>query len=723
MEFWEFLLQKEGDRSWLPLESPNVEILEGRYRVVARSSRPNTILEIKITQQDLDEVPPVRRIQKRSAKTNPQGLVVIMPFTRLQPGDWELRCTGDLMDDMLGKGWSQMVQLQVSSVDLDSSWHDDEPIEVDLARAEAVAPDSAPSSVLEADSPPEVSVPLIELPVAPIAASELPVENSPVLAELAEAPKIANIDESHPIQPIQEQLVPSAEATIEIPAVVESQPLRLILTQDTWVIQRHQPLTITGTIAALKESSDSVPIQGQLHLRLFDPQNSQILFAQHYQVPENQPLPIPFACELSLPVSSTYLVLGELTLYGIAQSELPPVLATQSFNVTTELHELLEAIANNFSNPDLALPSQATVPKEPEPAKIDLSFFNIPPVTQTLLKFQSSEQNLLPPQLYPTHPTNHSAKVRQLDLPSFAVSDAVNGSHPAAEPDETAQSQETIVLDSAVITEIVANLSNSAKADAADLEDRPAATTSTEIPLAQVTAIAPAAKEPVPPDRIDELIGDWDEDWEIAADGTLNWRQLQPKKPASPEDRAFQSLNLQNRFINRLQTLATDPEISDWLREPAAIVRANPIDQEIVVDDDELDQPPSDPAFSRFQAAEPVPVPQVEVPPGELIAGQMINITVKLPKSATRVYAKLWVRDRHLRVLIEGPRWLVDFKPNGFGALKAQTTITLPLGCMEVQFEAIAIEMTSQSESQKAVVCRSVISPELSALSREELEG
>ncbi|NJR40255.1 MAG: hypothetical protein HC781_17310 [Leptolyngbyaceae cyanobacterium CSU_1_4] len=89
-------------------------------------------------------------------------------------------------------------------------------------------------------------------------------------------------------------------------------------------------------------------------------------------------------------------------------------------------------------------------------------------------------------------------------------------------------------------------------------------------------------------------------------------------------------------------------------------------------------------------------------------------------KSATRIYAKLWVRDRQLRVLIEGPRWLIDFKPNGFGALKAETTVTLPLGCLEVQFEAIAIEMTTQSESQRAIVCRSVISPELSALSPEE---
>jgi hypothetical protein len=95
---------------------------------------------------------------------------------------------------------------------------------------------------------------------------------------------------------------------------------------------------------------------------------------------------------------------------------------------------------------------------------------------------------------------------------------------------------------------------------------------------------------------------------------------------------------------------------------------------------------------------------------------------VRLPKSATRVYAKLWVRDRQLRVLIEGPRWLIDFKPDGFGALKAQTAITLPLGCMDVQFEAIAIDMTTQDESDRAIVSRAVISPELSALSLEELD-
>ena len=103
MEYWEFLLQKEGDRSWLPLESPNVEILEGRYRVVARSSRKNSNVEVRIVHQATIEVPPKRRTQQRSNRTNADGLVVVIPYTTLKPGTWELNCSGDLMSELMGK--------------------------------------------------------------------------------------------------------------------------------------------------------------------------------------------------------------------------------------------------------------------------------------------------------------------------------------------------------------------------------------------------------------------------------------------------------------------------------------------------------------------------------------------------------------------------------------------------------------------------------------------
>ena len=113
MEYWEFLLQKEGDRSWLPIKSPTIEIEAGRYRVVVHSSRTNADVEICVTHHSIEEIPPKRRSQKRSRRTNLEGLMVVIPFTYLKPGLWELRCCGDIMSDFLGKPWQQAVQLQV----------------------------------------------------------------------------------------------------------------------------------------------------------------------------------------------------------------------------------------------------------------------------------------------------------------------------------------------------------------------------------------------------------------------------------------------------------------------------------------------------------------------------------------------------------------------------------------------------------------------------------
>ncbi|MBE9125569.1 MULTISPECIES: hypothetical protein [unclassified Coleofasciculus] len=113
MEYWEFLLQKEGDRSWLPVKSAKIELEAGRYRVVVHSNRINTDVEICLTHQSTDEVPPKRRYQKRSCRTNPEGLMVVIPFTYLKPGLWELRCCGDIMSDFLGDSWQEAVQLQI----------------------------------------------------------------------------------------------------------------------------------------------------------------------------------------------------------------------------------------------------------------------------------------------------------------------------------------------------------------------------------------------------------------------------------------------------------------------------------------------------------------------------------------------------------------------------------------------------------------------------------
>ncbi|MEM9924222.1 MAG: hypothetical protein AAF915_10815 [Cyanobacteria bacterium P01_D01_bin.50] len=113
MEQWQFLIQKEGERTWHPLDKPRVEVTEGRYRVVARSNRINTDVEVRVTHSSPNEIPPRRRIQKRRRRSNSEGLTAIIPFTYLKSGIWELQCSGDLMSDLLGASWQFTVSLEV----------------------------------------------------------------------------------------------------------------------------------------------------------------------------------------------------------------------------------------------------------------------------------------------------------------------------------------------------------------------------------------------------------------------------------------------------------------------------------------------------------------------------------------------------------------------------------------------------------------------------------
>ncbi|RUT00955.1 hypothetical protein DSM106972_069610 [Dulcicalothrix desertica PCC 7102] len=113
MEQWQFLIQKQGERAWQPLESAYAEIVEGRYRIVASSDSVNTDVEVRVIYQSPSEIPPRRRIHKRLRRTNSEGLAAVMPFTDFTPGVWEVRCSGDLMSDMFGNSWQHNLRLQV----------------------------------------------------------------------------------------------------------------------------------------------------------------------------------------------------------------------------------------------------------------------------------------------------------------------------------------------------------------------------------------------------------------------------------------------------------------------------------------------------------------------------------------------------------------------------------------------------------------------------------
>ena len=103
MENWEFLLQRKGDKSWLPLESPTVEILEGQYRLAARSAIANALVGIAIAYRPLADVRHQPFQQKIAKRISHDGLLIVMPYTNFVPGLWQIDCLATESDTESGQ--------------------------------------------------------------------------------------------------------------------------------------------------------------------------------------------------------------------------------------------------------------------------------------------------------------------------------------------------------------------------------------------------------------------------------------------------------------------------------------------------------------------------------------------------------------------------------------------------------------------------------------------
>ncbi|WP_442936210.1 hypothetical protein [Nostoc sp.] len=122
-------------------------------------------------------------------------------------------------------------------------------------------------------------------------------------------------------------------------------------------------------------------------------------------------------------------------------------------------------------------------------------------------------------------------------------------------------------------------------------------------------------------------------------------------------------------------------------------------------------------------AIEPLPIPQLYVPEGELIADKLIIVRVVLPEVSPQVVVKLWVEDYQTRWLLDGPHLLTNLLPNVLGGLEVITQLKIPFGCLEIRIEAIALDLTTQQESHKVTTVRTVIPPDLPNLQLDELLG
>ncbi|MEH2011065.1 hypothetical protein [Nostoc sp.] len=949
MEHWQFLIQKQGARSWHIVESPNLQILEGHYRVLARSNLPNTDVEVRVTHSSTHEVQPKQRIFKRSRRTNSEGLMALIPFTYFAPGVWELRCSGDLMSELLGKSWQYSVQLQVLSqegegeqgenVKSNSPDHPDPvsenlectaPVEptVTLDKAIAISTELAigtdnnsativlPEGKLESTVPPESAITLdkaiaVSTEVAITTDSNL---STTVLLDESEE----DIVSDEPVSPVwlkgetAEQILqnlidlalptseplPKDEKVTDSPATQPPPPLLLTLGEDTYIARWGQALTINGHIE-LKEKTNLDQAETsslkslralELGIELRSPNNSKILTQVRQPLPD-QELPFTINTSIDIPADcESKLILADISLYGrFADVAQVIQLASQSFTITADVTELLAITAaakssTSLKNDPIAPSDSSTAFTEPETAaRIDLKLLNlvkIPKTDQSQI-LNPSPNTPLPPQINlqvlreaTLRTSNLKNSVSSPQLPKLppVQTDVNPATDVVAEPPTQEELLEkdapiaTINLEQLVIKQrrmpildatfpylrrlqalpgdpeevknnvppdalevqavedfpqleaIIAEDENTPELVVGDaqfqeesiaaLEAQPNAQFQEESvpvleaqPNAQFQEESVAALEVQPNEQLiktgnlysSPLLRKWMQSQGYSLPESINEPEPEDYDNYVPAQQTQLSLSAETPNVDVNLPLSLDADIEtqeeaqeavfdlgnfgedvdtaketdleigentlgEKVSEPTlsmALVRQLPpppppikiniasawLAQEIVVDDiyseleadakknysfEEQKQPPLglSPSLPITAAAiEPLPIPQLHVPEGELIAGKYIIVRVVLPEVPPQVVVKLWVEDCQTRWLLDGPHLLTNLLPNVLGGLEVMTQLNIPFGCLEIRLEAIALDLTTQQESHKVTIVRTVIPPDLPNLQLDELLG
>ncbi|MGK7905167.1 MAG: hypothetical protein AB4352_27915 [Hormoscilla sp.] len=617
MADWEFLIQKEGLRAWLPLKPPIAQLKSGRYRVVARSHRVHTEVEVRLTYQSQGQ-----RLQKWIRHTNENGSMPVFPFIHLEPGLWEISCSGNLMSELVGDSWKHTVQLQVLPVNSES--------EVDQPQVELE--DEHPTIDLEDSSQ---------------------MEGLPVNSE-------SELDQPTP------ELV---EASVPV-------PIGLSLDQRTYIAFPGESIALGGQVYLVEENDRTSESQieprvnnYELLILLRHPENSQTI-KEIRQLLSFEILPGPFEYSFDLPREcQTRVILGELQLFDVTSGS---SMVTQEFTIALVVHESIETIAQQTHSVLTIFPEQLALgkvkskadsrksPPQVKPA-VNLSF-NLakdpPQQERRQSNFQPAPYSPIPDRLYQPDPEKSTRKSPQLPP--------------------------------------IGNKSN--------IPDRP--------PVESEPKDVNQDRQPIKPLSLPP----------IKKGDRAVW---------SPLDREFLGLKFQDRFTERLKILAEDPE-------PLQILEPNPLtdsgedshesedlgeDEMFVYEEMSGDRAelvaPTQGAIELYEGP-PVPKPELQVPEGELVAGESIIILVKLPNLLSRFYVKLWVLDPQTRTLLEPPRWLTKFQPHLYQeGMETNTEFPVPFGCMEIQIEAIAVEVATERESHKVTVNRMVVPPNLPELRME----
>ncbi len=863
MKYWEFLIQKEGDDTWLPLETHQVEILTGRYRVAAHTDRTNTPVDIRVSQLVTTEVPPRKRVRSRTSQTNSAGLVVVIPYMQLEPGQWDLTCSGQNitagMDD-----WQYTVQLQVFGAAEENGAAELSPLADSVSDASNSGNQSESSVLANPDLP------------------------------LVQAQKHSRAR----LQNSLRSLLPGASDTEGLNTgergKARGTAYGIALERQVFLAHSDRPMVIVGQVQALADLAAVGAREGsQLWLRLQNPETNQAIMEAHRPINLDR-LPADFKVKIQLPAQvTTQIVWGEVSLRSASHSdnsesldaETPnAVLSFAAFAITTGISRLLDDVANGedangfsefeadssafataslttslngtarsvspavgvFSPPQLdqtvevasshsqiSLPSfpsanplivsdppsarshQETTPLHQEAARSHLeespavnksSAVNLPPMVAKPAQFMGTsieDDDLETAQiaalledidddLGPTVPVSDSFSSPRDRL--FSSAEPKPSAQPDnAEPDSTElnnpyhkQKQKQAIAKAAFrslklkdhfmqrLSSLTHDEVNQANKFSEDLQ---AAGVISEGPQAFTQADALANSEVVifdEPSPVDEAV--------LAEPPSPQPPSPQPSLPSPPVQRALPVTSIPATSIPvPAEVVPVEPVASiSTPVEPAPVpMPAEPVPAEPVSygqSNGLLSQPLSKPAIdlpstsseadrnrqlrlarlrqrqakaraahssqqpeSSLPAAAPVSptpaavptgalalhrgseqrieefpemvLPIISVPMGDLVAGDLVTITVRTRPSVFKPFIKLWMIDRQSRTVVGEPKLLSDLRPDALGDLQTSTELLVPMGCLDVQIAAIAIDIATQQESNKAIVNRHVIPP------------
>jgi hypothetical protein len=179
--------------------------------------------------------------------------------------------------------------------------------------------------------------------------------------------------------------------------------------------------------------------------------------------------------------------------------------------------------------------------------------------------------------------------------------------------------------------------------------------------------------------------------------------------------------------VNILNPIPTQP---GWLSQEIVIddlvmERAADSWSDEAIEDHHYSPLPENETAADFSGVmmESLPTPQLYLSEGELVAGTSVMVRVKLPEVSSSVVVKLWVEDYQTRSLLDRPHILPDLRSNACGEWETAIYLKIPFGCLEIRLSAIALHQTTQQESDKFTIIKTVIPPNLPTIEMDEMLG